>query len=127
MGVFNYLPEAQSVRLEVEPADWFELLDEPVKEISIPSNDIQVVYFRIRAGQFGSQPFKVTAWGSSMSDAIQKQVRVFPNGKQITFSQADRLTPGTPVTIPVHNPGRGHPRHANASGKNLPGRRQPGC
>jgi len=109
VGVFNYLPEAQNVRLEVEPADWFELLDEPVKEISIPSNDIQVVYFRIRAGQFGSQPFKVTAWGSSMSDAIQKQVRVFPNGKQITFSQADRLTPGTPVTIPIQIPGEAIP------------------
>ena len=109
VGVFNYLPEAQTVRLEVEPAAWFELLDEPVKEISIPSNDIQVVYFRIRAGQFGNQPFKVTAWGSSMSDAIQKQVRVFPNGKQISFSQADRLTPGTPVREPVLIPGEAIP------------------
>ena len=41
-----------------------------------------MAYFRIRATQFGSQPFKVTAWGSKMSDATQKEVRVFPDGKQ---------------------------------------------
>ena len=104
VGVFNYMPQEQTVRLEVEPAAWFDLLDEPAKEITIPSNDIQVVYFRIRAAQFGSQPFKVTAWGSSLSDAIQKQVRVFPNGKLLTFSKADRLTSGTPVIEPVDIP-----------------------
>jgi uncharacterized protein YfaS (alpha-2-macroglobulin family) len=109
VGVFNYLPEAQTVRLQLEPTSWFALLDEPVKEISIASNDIQVVYFRIRASQFGNQPFKVTAGGSSMSDAIQKQVRVFPNGKQITFSYADRLTPGIPAIEPFNIPGAAIP------------------
>ena len=44
-----------------------------------------------------------------MSDAIQKQVRVFPNGKQISFTQADRLTPGTPVSEPVNIPAEAIP------------------
>ena len=52
VGVFNYLTEEQSVRLEVHQADWFELLDEPVQEITIAANDISVVYFRIRATGF---------------------------------------------------------------------------
>jgi len=105
VGVFNYLQDSQNVRLELEQADWFELLDEPSKEITIAANDISVVYFHIRAKNFGNQPFKVTALGSQMSDAIQKNVRVFPDGKQIFFTQSDRLTAGTPVkasaTIPA--------------------------
>jgi len=105
VGVFNYLPDSQSVHLELEKADWFDLLDESSKEITIAANDISVVYFHIRAKNFGNQPFKVTALGSQMSDAIQKNVRVFPDGKQIFFTQSDRLTAGTPVkasaTIPA--------------------------
>lgn len=104
VGVFNYLPESQIVRLEVEKADWFELLDEPTKELTIGANDISVVYFRVKATQFGRQPFKVTAWGSQMSDAIQKEVRIFPDGKQITFTQSDRLTPTTPIRQNVFIP-----------------------
>jgi uncharacterized protein YfaS (alpha-2-macroglobulin family) len=97
VGVFNYLTEPQTVRLELEQAGWFELLDESSKEIAIAANDITVAYFRIRAKDFGSHPFKVTAWGSAMSDAIQKDVRVYPDGKQILFTQSDRLTPGSPI------------------------------
>jgi len=91
VGVFNYLEESQKVRLVLEESDWFELLDKSEKEIQIEANDIQVVYFRIKATEFGQNPFKVTAWGSQMSDAILKDVRVFPDGKQIFFTQSDRL------------------------------------
>lgn len=104
VGVFNYMTEAQTVRLELEQAVWFELLDEPVKEIKIAANDITVVYFRIRALDFGQQAFKVTAWGSRMSDAIQKEVRVHPNGKQINLTQSDRLESGVPVSQIVFLP-----------------------
>ena len=97
VGVFNYLTEAQSVRLELQPEPWFELLDEAEKTIEIAPNDITVVYFRVRALEFGRQPFQVTAWGSQMSDAIRKDVRVYPNGKEIRFTQSDRLTPDAPA------------------------------
>jgi hypothetical protein len=40
VGVFNYLPDAQTVTLELEQSGWFELLDEPVKQIEIGANDI---------------------------------------------------------------------------------------
>ncbi len=105
VGIFNYLAQEQGVRLEVAKAEWFELVDEPVKEITIAANEVSVVYFRIRATRFGIQQFKVTALGIKLSDAIQKEVQVYPDGKQIRFSQADRLEPGTParqgVTIPA--------------------------
>jgi hypothetical protein len=92
VGVFNYLPEAQTVRLVLEPADWFELLDDAEKEITIADNDIDVVYFRIKATDFGQMALTVTAYGSQLSDAIQKEVIVYPNGKQIAFSLSDRIS-----------------------------------
>ncbi|MGC9393673.1 MAG: MG2 domain-containing protein [Anaerolineae bacterium] len=104
VGVFNYLPEAQSVRLEVQQERWFELLDEPVKTLEIASNDITVVYFRIRALDFGAQPFQVTAYGSRMSDAIRKDVRVFPDGKELRFTVSDKLDPTMSVQETVQIP-----------------------
>lgn len=104
VGVFNYLPNAQTVRLDVQQENWFELRDDASKEITIASNDITVVYFRIRALDFGLQPFQVTAIGSEQSDAILKQVQVYPDGKEIRFSESDALEPGVTtqqtVTIP---------------------------
>lgn len=91
VGVFNYLPDPQEVRLVIEDADWFELLDSSEKTMSIGGNDIDVVYFRIRAKEFGRKALKVTAIGSQQSDAIQKEVTVYPDGKEITFSISDRL------------------------------------
>ncbi|NQT48496.1 MAG: hypothetical protein HQ578_05920, partial [Chloroflexi bacterium] len=91
VGIFNYLPDSQQVQLVLEPADWFELLDEAEKEITIAGNDIDVVYFRIKAKDFGQKAVKVTAYGSRMSDAIQKEVTVYPNGKQLHFSWSDRI------------------------------------
>jgi len=99
VGVFNYLPEAQQVRLVVEQEDWFELLDEGEQTLTIGSNDIDVVYFPIRvldpstsSGRvFGRQGFQVTAWGQQMSDAIRREVNVIPDGMEIRLTESDWL------------------------------------
>jgi uncharacterized protein YfaS (alpha-2-macroglobulin family) len=93
VGVFNYLPEAQTVRLVIEEAGWFELLDSTEKEMDIAANDIDVVYFRIKAVEFGRKALQVTAHGTQLSDAIQREVTIYPNGKEIPFSFSDRLSP----------------------------------
>jgi hypothetical protein len=93
VGVFNYLPDAQEVRLVVEPESWFELLDPDLAEqtLTIASNDIEVVYFPIRVIKFGRRGFQVTAWGEQMSDAVRRQVNVVPDGKEFRFTESDWL------------------------------------
>lgn len=91
VGVFNYLPEAQSVQLTIQQEDWFELLDETTKELTIGGNDIQVAFFRIKATGFGRKAVQVTALGSRLSDAIRKEVTVYPDGQETFFSFSDRL------------------------------------
>jgi uncharacterized protein YfaS (alpha-2-macroglobulin family) len=121
VGVFNYLPEAQNVRLELAQGDWFELLAESSKEITIAANDITVVYFRLRVIDFGRMPLKVTAWGSRMSDAIQKEVRVYPDGKPLSYTQSDRLTPGETVQQTVTIPAEAIPGTQSLLVKIYPG------
>jgi uncharacterized protein YfaS (alpha-2-macroglobulin family) len=121
VGVFNYLPDRQTVRLEVAQADWFELLDEPIKSIDIAGNDVSVVYFRLRAKSQGLLPFKVSAYGPSMSDAIQKLVRVEPNGKAFATTQSDRLSANTWVKRTVNIPAQAIPGASTIAVKIYPG------
>jgi uncharacterized protein YfaS (alpha-2-macroglobulin family) len=109
VGVFNYLSSPQTVHLELAKADWFELKDQASKDIEVASNEITVVYFRIQARAFGSQPFQVTATGSKLSDAIRKEVTVYPDGKEIRASVSDQLKAGQPVSQTVRIPAEAIP------------------
>jgi uncharacterized protein YfaS (alpha-2-macroglobulin family) len=103
VGVFNYLEEPQTVRLSLEQDDWFELLGEPEITLNIAGNDIQVAYFRIKATGFGREALQVTASGSKLSDAVRKEVTVYPDGSQQTYSFSDRL-PADGVSQSVNIP-----------------------
>lgn len=101
VGVFNYLPEPQEVRLAVEQEDWFELLGAGEQTITIASNDIEVVYFPIRVLKFGRQGFQVTAWGEMMSDAVRRQVNVAPDGKEIRLTESDWLREDKEIPLQI--------------------------
>ncbi len=101
VAVYNYLTTTQQVRLEIAPASWFELMDDPAKTISIVANDIDVVYFRIRAKQFGAGRMIVTGRGSVMSDAIAKDVHVVPNGSPVRTTTSDYLSGNIEASVAV--------------------------
>jgi hypothetical protein len=103
VAVYNYLTTAQKVRLQIEKQPWFELQDQSEKTLTIASNDIDVVYFRIKALNFGMQKLKVTALGEKMSDAIQREIRVYPDGKPFETTTSNWLKDATTqvVQIPV--------------------------
>jgi 5-hydroxyisourate hydrolase-like protein (transthyretin family) len=107
VGVFNYLPEAQEVRLAVEQEPWFELLGEGEQTLTIASNDIEVVYFPIRAVKFGRQGFQVTAWGEKMADAthpgdaIRREVNVVPDGKETRLTESDWLDGDREISVGI--------------------------
>ena len=101
VGVFNYLPQGQEVRLVVEPASWFELLGQAEQTLTIAANDIDVVYFPIRVKEFGRQGFQVTAWGEQMSDAIRREVRVLPNGLEVRHSDSNWLRENKEIVLNI--------------------------
>jgi 5-hydroxyisourate hydrolase-like protein (transthyretin family) len=99
VGVFNYLPTAQEVRLVVEPEPWFEPLGKTEQTLTIAANDIDVVYFPIRVKTFGRQGFQVTAWGEKMNDAIRREVRVVPNGQEVRLSDSNWLRENKEISL----------------------------
>lgn len=92
VAIYNYLPEPQTLQLEVEQARWFELLSASGREIEIAPNDVTRAYVPLRVLDAGRQTFQVTAWGSAMSDALRKEVRVAPDGKAQHLTRAGLVT-----------------------------------
>ncbi len=101
VAVYNYLQTAQTVKLQIDPQPWFTLQDDANKTLTIASNDISVVYFRIKAVDFGLQKLKVTALGEKLSDAIQREIRVYPDGKALQVTQSNWLKGDTTQTLEI--------------------------
>jgi anti-sigma factor RsiW len=101
VAVYNYLPQTQTLRLEIAPAPWFELLSPPTQEITLGATDIDVIYFRIRARDHGRQRLTVTAWGTEMSDAVSREVRVEPDGKRFREAVSDWLEDGEEQVVAI--------------------------
>ena len=99
VAVYNYLPQSQKVKLQIAKQSWFTLQDDAEKTLTIASNDIDVVYFRIKAVNFGMQKLKITALGDKMSDAIQREIRIYPDGKQFEATTSNWLKNDTTQVV----------------------------
>jgi hypothetical protein len=71
---------------------WFALLDSPEKTVTLEPNEVNVVYFRLKATGLGPRPLTVFAYGSEMSDAIRRWIDVRPNGKEVVQTFNGRLS-----------------------------------
>jgi CD109 antigen len=80
VAVYNYLDTIQSVQVEIEPSDWYELLDNPTKTIVIGANDIGGTTFMIRPTKIGINEVEISARSSSAADAVIKTVIIEPEG-----------------------------------------------
>ncbi|MBN1259208.1 MAG: hypothetical protein JXB35_00870, partial [Anaerolineae bacterium] len=104
IAVYNYLEEAQTVRLELEEDSWFELLDEAEKTLTIGANDVEVVRFRIKVTATQGR-FRPTVWayGEKMSDATTSthDVIITPDGKPFELTWSDRLEDGMERTVEI--------------------------
>ncbi len=101
VAVYNYLSQTQQVKLVVEPASWFTLMGDSTQQLTIAANDITVAYFSIKANEHGRWRLTITAWGTRMSDAIAKEVRVVPDGTEKREGVSNRLGDGATVPIQV--------------------------
>lgn len=91
VSIFNYLDTPQEIRLEVSPADWFELDGQPQLAFQIGANEVAAAYIPIRVIGFGRGDFQITATGDHMSDAVLRQVEVVPDGKPLTAVASGKL------------------------------------
>lgn len=101
VAVYNYLPQAQDVRLELQPSPWFSAVDSASMTVSVKPNEVASAFFRIRADHLGKQKLTVKAYGAKLSDAVQRELIVEPNGRKIEDTVSGRLTPSVTQTIDI--------------------------
>jgi uncharacterized protein YfaS (alpha-2-macroglobulin family) len=93
VAVYNYMKEPQTVKLDLQPEDWFDLADSGGlnRSLDLKPGEVTAVKYRIRAKRIGNFPLTVKAQGSKMSDAIKRSIEVVPDGKKIDQVVSDRL------------------------------------
>jgi 5-hydroxyisourate hydrolase-like protein (transthyretin family) len=103
VAVYNYLKGPQTVKLDLQPEPWFELVDGLglSRSIDLKANEVTSVKFRIRAKKIGSFPLTVKASGTKMSDAIKRSIDVVPDGKKIEQVVTDRLAGTVTQTVAI--------------------------
>ncbi len=105
IAIYNYLDEPQEVQVEIEEADWFELLDDSKKTVEIDTNDIGGVDFMIKVKKLGLQnEVKVTARSTETADAVIKTIIVEPEGIAKEVVENFILSEGETISIDTSIP-----------------------
>jgi len=97
VAVYNYLPKAQTVSLELRQDPWFALdADNAVKQVEVKAGEVTSASFRVRASKIGEQQFQVTARligapANQPGDAVARSVNVLPNGEEHAVVVNERL------------------------------------
>lgn len=101
VAIYNYLGEAQDIRLVLQPADWFELAGASEKTVRIGANQVSVAHFPIKAIKVGGHRLQVTAYGNARSDAIARAIEIVPDGQEVLVSHSGRLEGSVEHTITI--------------------------
>src|SRR3989338_9989236 len=99
VAVYNYLDTTQSVQVDIEKSDWFELLDTSSKTIVIGANDIGGTQFMIKPTKLGIKDVKISARSSRAADAAIKTIMIEPEGVAREIVDNLALTAGANKTI----------------------------
>ena len=101
VAVYNYLDSEQTVRLDLSSGDWLEVTGGSSQTLNLAPREITQVSFPIVARRPGEHPLVVRAFGSEMADAVERRVRVLPDGQQIDDTRNGRLDEGLEQTITI--------------------------
>jgi len=100
VAVYNYLDQSQEITVDIEDTDWFELLDEDRKTISVDANDVGSTEYRIRPVLIGNNnEIKVTARSPQAADAAIKTVIVEPEGVEREMVSNVTLANGAEIRV----------------------------
>ncbi|MEM2892305.1 MAG: alpha-2-macroglobulin family protein [Thermoplasmata archaeon] len=81
--VYNYQDTSQNVTVTAIEEPWFELLSSASNSVIVPANYVSFVNFTIRASMVGWHTLTFVAESPLASDAIEKPIKVVPDGKPI--------------------------------------------
>jgi alpha-2-macroglobulin-like protein len=103
IAVYNYLDEAQTVTLKLEPAPWYTALGVTQTSVKLEAGQVLGVSFPVKVNDVGLQSLTVVAQGEQKSDAVARTVRVVPDGKAFPRAFSGSIEQGSAahtVTFP---------------------------
>ena len=91
----NYLEKSQTLRVEMKPETWFTPQSPAVRETSVAAGESEQALFRFRVtGAIGKVKQRVTAANHETGDAVEKPVRIHPDGEPRTVTSSRLLSRG---------------------------------
>ncbi len=100
--VRNYLPQAQKIDIEMKPASWLDLQKPGKQVISVAAGESKPVVFPFQAKtvvKSGKQ--QVYAANRATGDAIEKTVRVHPDGLEQSSVASALLGPNSELSLQI--------------------------
>ena len=104
VAIYNYLDEPQEVVVEIEEADWFDLLDTPSQTVEIGANDIGSASFMISPKELGINSVQITARSTEAADAVIKTLVIEPEGVSREVVNNLNISEGDPETVTTDIP-----------------------
>jgi len=85
----NYLEKSQTLRVEMKSEPWFKLLSPAVRQTAVAAGESERAVFDFRVtGSIGNVKQRVTAANHETGDAVEKKLRIHPNGEPRTVTSA---------------------------------------
>ncbi len=89
----NYLEKSQMLRVEMKLESWFKLLSPAVREASVAAGESEQSLFHFRVtGAIGKVKQRVTAANRETGDAVEKPLRIHPDGEPRTVTSSRLFT-----------------------------------
>jgi CD109 antigen len=107
IALYNYLDSEQKIQVDLEGADWFDLLGASSVTVTVAPNEVGSAEFKIRPKSIGTQLLKVTARSKDAADAVNKSMIVEPEGVPREEVQNLVVPAGTAKTLQLTLPQTG--------------------
>ncbi len=99
--VSNYDKARQTVRLKVEERSWFALLSPAEQTVELGPGEVRELTYRVRVREVGTHKFQVEARGKGVSDAVNREVEVVPDGRRVETAFSGSLDKSADLTLNV--------------------------
>jgi hypothetical protein len=101
VAVYNYLKTPQTISFEMQASGGLELQGPTTLTLELGPDEVRGISVPLRAAAVGTGRLKVVARGSALSDAIEREVRVTPDGFPVDQVASGYLRGATKVDVDV--------------------------
>lgn len=102
VAVRNYRAQAQKVSVSIAQNEWSVIQGGATRQVTVPANSSVNVAYAVQAKSATEKAVqRITANAGRDRDAIEKSLRVHPDGQEVTRTFGDLIAGPTSFTVPI--------------------------